>query len=136
MVRRTKKVTMAARAGSGAGARAEQQLQRDFSVSYSGSLSGSVGGGVSGSVRGNVGGCFSSSNLGSQIDSGSGIMSWARRRSSSVTEAVLVAAAYSGAPTRASGASVEASAEAVAVSAAVLVGGSIGHLMPCRSSSM
>ena len=53
-----------------------------------------------------------------------------------MTEAVLVAATYSGASTRASGASVEASAEAVAVSAAVLVGGSIGHSMPCRSSSV
>ena len=53
-----------------------------------------------------------------------------------MTEAVSVAAAYSGASTRASGASVEASAEAVAVSAAVLVGRSIDHLMPCRSSSV
>ena len=53
-----------------------------------------------------------------------------------MTEAVSVPATYSGALTRASGASVEASAEAVAVSAAVLVGGSIGHLMPCRSSSV
>ena len=49
-----------------------------------------------------------------------------------MTEAVSVAATYSGASTRASG----ASAEAVAVSAAVLVGESIGHLMPCRSSSV
>ena len=53
-----------------------------------------------------------------------------------MTEAVSVAATYSGASTRASGASVEASAEAVAVSAAVLVGRSIDHLMPCRSSSV
>ena len=53
-----------------------------------------------------------------------------------MTEAVSVAAAYLGASTRASGASVVASAEAVAVSAAVLVGRSIGHLMPCRSSSV
>ena len=48
-----------------------------------------------------------------------------------MTEAVSVAAAYLGASTRASGASVLASAEAVAVSAAVLVGRSIGHLVPC-----
>ena len=53
-----------------------------------------------------------------------------------MTEAVSVAAAYSGASTRASGVLVEASAEAVAVSAAVLVGRSIGHLMPCISSSV
>ena len=51
-----------------------------------------------------------------------------------MTEAVAVAAAYVGASTRASGASVDALAEAVAVSAAVLVDRSIGHLMPCRSS--
>ena len=50
-----------------------------------------------------------------------------------MTEAVLVAAAYAGALTRASsGASAEASAEAVAVSAVVLVGRSIGHLVRCR----
>ena len=91
---------------------------------------------MSGSVSGNVGGCFSSSNLGSRVGSGSGIRSWARRRSSSVTEAVSVAAAYLGALMRASGVSVVGSAEAVAVSAAVLVGRSIGHLMPCRSSSV
>ena len=84
----------------------------------------------------NVGGRFSSSNLGSRIGSGSGIRSWAWRRSSSVMKAVSVAAAYSGASTRASGASAEALAEAVAVSAGVLVGRSIGHLMPCRSSSV
>ena len=53
-----------------------------------------------------------------------------------MTEAVSVAAAYSGASTRALGASAEALAEAVAVSAAVLVGRSIGHLMLCRSSSV
>ena len=41
-----------------------------------------------------------------------------------------------GASTRASGASVVALAEAVAVTAAVLVDRSIGHLMPCRSSSV
>ena len=51
-----------------------------------------------------------------------------------MTEAVSVAAAYSGASTRASGASVEASVEAVEVSSEVLVGLSIGHLMPCSSS--
>ena len=114
MVRRTKKLTMAAGAGSEAEARAERQLQRDVSVSDSGSLTGSVGGGVSGSVSRNVDGCFSSSNLGSRIGSGSGVRSWARRRSSSVTEAMSVAADYLGASTRASGASVVASAEAVA----------------------
>ena len=53
-----------------------------------------------------------------------------------MTEAVSVAEVYSGASTRASRASAEASAKAVAVSAAVLVGRSIGHLMPCRSSSV
>ena len=53
-----------------------------------------------------------------------------------MTETVLVAAAYVGASTRALGALAEASAEAVAVSAAVLVGRSIGHLTPCRSSSV
>ena len=93
-------------------------------------------GGVGGSLSGNVGGRFSSSNLGSRIVSVSGIRSWARRRSSSVTETVSVAADYVGASTRASGASAEASVEAIAVSAAVLVGRSIGHLMPCRSSSV
>ena len=44
-----------------------------------------------------------------------------------MTEAVSVATAYAGASTRVSGASEEASAEAVAVSAAVLVGRSNGH---------
>ena len=53
-----------------------------------------------------------------------------------MTEAVSVAAAYSGASTRAPGASVEASAEAVAVSAAVLVGRSIGHFVRCRYFSV
>ena len=47
-----------------------------------------------------------------------------------MTEAVSVAATYSEVSTRASGASVEDSTEAVAVSTAVLVGGSIGH-QPC-----
>ena len=75
------------------GVRAERQLKRDVSVRDSGSLTGSVGGGVSGSVSGNVGGCFSSSNFGSRIGSGSVVRIWARRRSSSVTEAVSVAAA-------------------------------------------
>ena len=84
---------MAAGAGSEVGARAERQLQLDVSVSDSGSLTGSMGGGVSGSMSRNVGGCFSSSNFGSRIDSGSVVRSWARRRSSSVTEAVSVAAA-------------------------------------------
>ena len=50
-----------------------------------------------------------------------------------MTEAVSVAAAYLGALTRASGVSVVGSAEAVAVSAAVLVDRSIGHLMLCRA---
>ena len=45
-----------------------------------------------------------------------------------MTEAVSVAAAYLGASTRAS---VEASSEAVDVSAAVFVGRSFGLLMPC-----
>ena len=53
-----------------------------------------------------------------------------------MTETVSVAAAYVGASMRASGASAKAFAEAVAVSAAVYVGRSIGHLMPCRSSSV
>ena len=53
-----------------------------------------------------------------------------------MTEAVSEAAAYLGVSTRASGASVVALAEAVAVSVAVLVDWSIGHLMPCRSSSV
>ena len=53
-----------------------------------------------------------------------------------MTEAMSVAAAYLGASTRASGASVVASAEAAAVLAAVLVDRSIGHLLPCRSSSV
>ena len=127
---------MSAEAGAGAGARAERHLQRDVRVSNSGSLSGSVVGSVGGSVSGNVGGRFSSSNLGNQIGCGSVIRSWARRRSSSVTETVSVAAAYVGVSTRASRALAEASAEDVAVSAVVLVGRSIGHLMPCRSSSV
>ena len=46
-----------------------------------------------------------------------------------MTEAMSVTAAYLGA-------SVVASAEAVAVSAAVLVDQSIAHLLPCRSSSV
>ena len=50
-----------------------------------------------------------------------------------MTEAVLVAAAYAGASTRALA---EASAEAVAVSEAVLVGRSIGHLVRCRYYSV
>ena len=50
-----------------------------------------------------------------------------------MTEAVLVAAAYTGAST---GASAEALAEAVAVSAAVLFGRSIGHLVRCRYFSV
>ena len=127
---------MSAGAGLGMGARAERQLQCDVSVRDSGSLSDSVVGSVSGSVSGNVGGRFSSSNLGNRIGSGSGIRIWARQRSSSVTEAVSVAADYAGASTRALGASAEASEEAVAVSAVVLVGLSIGHMMPCRSSSV
>ena len=50
-----------------------------------------------------------------------------------MTEAVSVASAYAGASTVALlGASAKASAEAVAVSAAVLVGRSIGHLVRCR----
>ena len=53
-----------------------------------------------------------------------------------MTEAMSVTAASLGASTRASGASVVASAVAVAVSAAVLVDRSIGHLLPCRSSSV
>ena len=53
-----------------------------------------------------------------------------------MTETVSVAAAYVGASTRALGASAKASAEAVAVSAAVLVARSIGDLMPRRSSSV
>ena len=45
-----------------------------------------------------------------------------------MTEAVLMAAAYAGSSM---GPLAEASAEAVAVSAAVLVGRSIGHLVRC-----
>ena len=48
-------------------------------------------------------------------------------------EAVSVAAVYEGALTGVlAGESTEALAEAVAVSAAVLVGRSIGHFVPCR----
>ena len=46
-----------------------------------------------------------------------------------MTEAVPVAEAYAGVST---GASEEALVEAVAVSAAVLIGRSIGHLVRCR----
>ena len=53
-----------------------------------------------------------------------------------MTEAMSVTAASLGGSTRASGASVVASAESVAVSAAVLVDRSIGHFLPRRSSSV
>ena len=48
-----------------------------------------------------------------------------------MTEAMSVTAAYLGASTRASGASVVDLAEAVEMSAAVLVDRSIGHLVRC-----
>ena len=122
-------------AGAGAGSRAERQLQHDGSVSHSGSLSDSmvrsVSSIVSGSVSGKVSGRFSSSNIGSRISSGSGIWSWTLQRagswwrSSSVTEAVLVAVDYAGASTG-----------VLAGASAVLVGLSIGHLVRCRYFSV
>ena len=54
-----------------------------------------------------------------------------------MTEAVLVATAYTEASAGAlEGASAKSSAEAVAVSATVLVGRSIGHLVQCRYFSV
>ena len=121
---------MVAGAGAGAGARAERQLQRDVIVSNSGSLSGNLVGSVSDGVSWNVGGHFNSSNIGSQIVSGSGIRSWIavaeqQRDRSGVGSCRLCRSV----DRSVGGRSAEASAEAVAVSA---VGRSIGHLVRCR----